>query len=587
VLVALALLVWTAALVATGGFSITVFGVRAASRSPVRPLAAAFGLFAIGYGVFGPRRMEDEIIAVMRRAGSAAAPSAGIAAIAVAIAGVRWGTFTASGVDAYGYVSQAALLQRGVLRVEQPFVADIAWPDVDAAFAPMGYRPSPAGHAIVPTYAIGLPALMAVAEATAGACGPYSVVPLFGAMCVWCCYLLGRRISSPAAGACAAVLLACSPAFLFHLLAPMSDVPAAALWTAALLCSFGTGRRAAISAGVCAALAILVRPNLVPLAAVIGIAFVRPAGSPARKDWKSAAWFAVAVVLAAAAVATINTKLYGSPLRSGYNDLDAAYSAAHSVINAQRYGRWLLDSQSWLIVGAGIALLAPFFARSSPLSARTSLIFIGIVATVAVSYLPYAVFDDWRYLRFFLPAYPPLMIGLSASVLWLLRRVAPVVGVVAFIAIGTYLVSHELRFAAKEGVARLGEVERRYVAVARFVEAQTPPTAVMIALQHAGSVRHYSGRLTVRFDQLSIGLDEALASLHRVGRRPFILLEDWEEPQFKRQFGASSEAGRLAWRPYARLDAPGGVNIYDPEQMHTIHDAMAIPQTERCDCAHH
>src|SRR5262249_34389907 len=163
------LLVWTAALVATGGFSVTVFGLRAASRSPARPFAAAFGLFAIGYGAFGRRRMGDEIDAVMRRTRTAAAPTAGIAAIAVAVAGLRWCTFAASGVDAYGYVSQAALLQRGVLRVEQPFVADIPWPGVDAAFAPLGYRPSPAGHAIVPTYAAGLPAMMAVAEAMAGA----------------------------------------------------------------------------------------------------------------------------------------------------------------------------------------------------------------------------------------------------------------------------------------------------------------------------------------------------------------------------------------------------------------------------------
>lgn len=69
-------------------------------------------------------------------------PVAVVASLAVAVAGLRWGTFAASGVDAYGYVSQAALWTRGTLRVEQPFVSNVSWPAADWAFAPMGYRPA-------------------------------------------------------------------------------------------------------------------------------------------------------------------------------------------------------------------------------------------------------------------------------------------------------------------------------------------------------------------------------------------------------------------------------------------------------------
>jgi hypothetical protein len=92
----------------------------------------------------------------------------------------------------------------------------------------------------------------------------------------------------------------------------------------------------------------------------------------------------------------------------------------------------------------------------------------------------------------------------------------------------------------------------------------------------------------VRFDRVAAGLDEALLSLERAGLRPFILLEDWEEPQFKRQFGSSSVAGRLAWRPYARLADPGGVNIYDPKQANDAapHDLATIPPPGACDCRH-
>ena len=82
------------------------------------------------------------------------------------------------------------------------------------------------------------------------------------------------------------------------------------------------------------------------------------------------------------------------------------------------------------------------------------------------------------------------------------------------------------------------------------------------------------------------GLDRAVALVRREGYVPYFLLEDWEEPQFKRQFGASSEAGRLEWRPFARLDEPGGINIYDPAQMHTAHDLISIPPPDGCDCRH-
>jgi len=83
-------------------------------------------------------------------------------------------------------------------------------------------------------------------------------------------------------------------------------------------------------------------------------------------------------------------------------------------------------------------------------------------------------------------------------------------------------------------------------------------------------------------------VDDALASLERAGWRPFILLEDWEEPQFTRQFGAASAVGRLGWRPYARLSVPGGVNIYDPEQARdaAAHELAVIPPPGPCDCRH-
>lgn len=588
---ALVLSLWGAALYLTGGFGFTLFLVHVTSRDPVRPLVLAMLLLAAGYAGFGRREIDDELERMVLIFQAAATPVAVCASLAVVVVGLYWGTFAAGGVDAYGYVSEAALWARGRLRIEQPFVASIPWPAADWAFAPLGYRPAIDGHAIVPSYAPGLPLLMALADRIAGECGPYYVVPVLGGVCVWCCYLLGRRAASAAAGAFAAVLLACSPAFLFQLVAPMSDVPAAAFWSAALYLGLQGGAAACASAGLLAGIAVLIRPNLAPVAAVLAAFFIaRPDDSSAsrRGAWTRAAWFVAALAPCFGAIAIINWRLYGSPLTSGYGDLGPAYATVHIAANARRYAAWIVQTQTPLIALAAIGLLAARVRRTTMLASRASALFLAFTLAIVASYLPYSVFEDWWYLRFLLPALPVAIVAMAASILWGLGYLAVPARVLGFVVIGTFLLNHELRFAIDAGLTRLQRLERRYVAVARFIESATPPNAVFLSLQHAGSVRHYAGRLTVRFDRVAGGLDEALVSLERAGWRPFILLEDWEETQFKQQFGSSSVAGRLAWRPYARLPEPGGVNIYDPKQADdpAPHDLSVIPPPGSCDCRH-
>ena len=247
-----------------------------------------------------------------------------------------------------------------------------------------------------------------------------------------------------------------------------------------------------------------------------------------------------------------------------------------------------MQTQTPLIALAAVALAASSVGRSALLASRASALFLVFTLAIAASYLPYAVFDDWWYLRFFLPALPVLLVATAASILWALGHLPAAARVLGFVAVGTFLVSHELRFAVDAGLTGLQRLERRYIAVARFIESATPSNAVFLTLQHGGSVRHYAGRLTVRFDRVAVGLDDALVALERAGWRPYILLEDWEEPQFTRQFGATSDLGRLAWRPYARLADPGGANIYDPQQAHdqAPHEMVTIPPPGGCDCRH-
>src|SRR6185312_9914120 len=94
---------------------------------------------------------------------------------------------------------------------------------------------------------------------------------IFAGLIVWSTFALGRRIAGPTVALLAMLFVAASPVVVFQSLWPMTDVPIGALWTAAAAVALGGSRRHAVDAGVIAACAVLVRPNLplVPAAFVI------------------------------------------------------------------------------------------------------------------------------------------------------------------------------------------------------------------------------------------------------------------------------------------------------------------------------
>ena len=179
----------------------------------------------------------------------------------------------------------------------------------------------------VPTYSPGLPIAMALFQAIGGRGAVYYVVPIFGALTVWITYLLGTRFAGQWAGLLGALLMLTSPTFLIMLVQPMADVPTAALWGIALWAAWHGGSASAAAAGAAAAVAIVVRPNIAPLAGIIGLVV---AARPSAR-LRDLLWFGAALVPAVAAIALLNAYLYGSPLRSGYGTLDTALFAGTRV----------------------------------------------------------------------------------------------------------------------------------------------------------------------------------------------------------------------------------------------------------------
>jgi hypothetical protein len=479
---------------------------------------------------------------------------AAVLALLVTVIGLRWNTRVAAGADAYGYVSQVDLWLRGNLHLDQGFAASVPWPNPRWSFAPLGYVPAPASQEIVPVYPAGLSLLMAAARLAFGYCAIFWVVPLCGGAAVIATYAIGCRIERPAVGLAAAWLVATSPAMLFMLVAPMSDVPAAAAWTIAIACALGGTVAGAAAAGAAAAVAILIRPNLIALAAVVGVWLA------ARGATKMLA-FGAAAATGAIAVGLINARLYGSALRSGY-DLTDGFAIAYVWPNIQRYGAWLIAAETPLPLAGLVALAVPSAALwRTEAARRAQWLFAAAAAAVWIFYLVYVPWDAWWYLRFLLPAWPLMAIGAAALAAAVARggRWPHAAATAALVAVGL----HGIVAAKRRAVFDVARGEAKYVDVARVVDAVTDPDAVIISAQHSGSIRYYAGRLTLRWDTGDPAwLDRTAEWLAARGHHPYFVLEPQEIAELRARFASKSMLARLDWTPMVVFPT-GGVQLFD------------------------
>ena len=289
---------------------------------------------------------------------------------------------------------------------------------------------------------------------------------------------------------------------------------------------------------------------------------------PSHLDWRAFAAFAASVVPACLAIAWINQSLFGSPLASGYGSAGDLFSLANVWTNVTRYGGWLVETQTLLGLAGLLALFVPSTRLWPAVEMRRA---VGLLAAVTITlgaiYVVYMPFEAWWFLRFFLPCWPALCIG-TAAVLSAASHVAGprarAVEALAIVGLGLYTAS----IANRLRVFPDNEGERRYATVAELVRQATEPSSIILASIHAGPLRYYAGRDTMRFDLLNEDwLDRAVAWLTEQGRHPLILIEDWERPLFEKRFAASNTLGRLALSPvlaYRAYGISGTVYLFDP-----------------------
>jgi len=475
------------------------------------------------------------------------------AAIAVAIAGFAYGTYAAGGSDSSCYALMADAFASGQIQPASELALQAPWPDASKTFAPGGFVASETRPgAAAPVCAPGFSLLLAPLIMFGGFDAMFALTPIAGALLVWLTFVAGRHLGGPLAGVMAALLVAVSPPMLYQVVQPMNDVTTAALWMAVFVTILG---RHWTLAGVCCGLALLVRPNLLPLAIVAGIAV---AVRDREHGVGALIRFAAAALPCCLLVLRLNQALYGSPARTGYGQVQTLFGLSALAVNAPRYMSWLIETHTPFPL---LGLLAPFVVpRGERYAAWLAL---GLVAATCLVYFLYTPFDEWTYLRFLLPAIALLLV-LACAVTTSLLQYAPGFGRVA---IATALTAGLALFCVRAADNRLAFqlrfLEQRFRSSGVIVRDLLPERAVVLSVWDSGAVRFHGRKEALSWTGLDPAwLERAISWLDEHGRPAYIMLESWEEQPFRERFSAGSDLGKLDWPPKYEIDR--AVRIYDP-----------------------
>lgn len=433
---------------------------------------------------------------------------------------------TAGGADSYGYVSEALRLSQGHFYEPERVLSRFGLPEDSAITYPLGYIDKGSAGTI-PTYPFGYPLLMLVALEITGMSGVYWVTPILGAATVVLTYLLARDYLGRVGGVVAAGLTLALPNFLMFAAQPMSDVPAAFCGTLALYALIRKQRTTAndVLLALAVGLGIWIRPNLALLVIpVMGWLLW-------RRELRRAIRFAVLLTPFVVVEGAVNAHLYGAPWTTGYGNPPFTHSLADA---SQRFERYLirLNTQQ---AGAGLALVG-FGLVFGKLHWRIRALLIGFAGLLLVFFSFYPIDDAWWYGRFLLPGLVPVAIVEASGVARLLdlgrRRWIPL----SCLVVGAALFGWQtVGFDRANFVFDLGPGNLKYQTMAQFVAHSVDDRALVLAMQHSGTLRLYGGVETMRYDLAPVPkLMTILRQVTANGGTVYLVGEDWEIQQIRR-----------------------------------------------------
>ena len=480
------------------------------------------------------------------------APAAALLAVLAAYAVLLFILIGAvpSGSDNSGYFNEARLFARGTIHAPMRALDGIPGRDAPYLYTPLGMRPA-AGRdgELVPTYPPGLPLLLVPASWIIGWGHAGDLVLLLHSLAgIALVYALGRAAGlSGTWSLVGAVILASSPLYLFTSLQALSDVPATAWATAAVVAALQCrGRTAwALASGLCISVGFLVRPSnfLVALPVLVAVGL-----SPARL-----VLVALGAAPGVAAWMAINKVAYGSPFESGYGAIGNEFHSSLVSGTLRYYAHWLPLLLSPVVL-VSPAVLA--FVRARP---RIVLLLAAWTVAFLAFYCPYRwTHEQWWFLRFILPAAPAMIVGgLCAVSLWLEglreRYTVPWAGLLPALVL---LLSVGVE-ASQSGPFRearwIGHGERKYGRIADWLLAHVPQGAAVITSQSSGALFYFTDYVLLRQDSMVPEIAARVeASVRASGRPLYAVLWPFEKDALAKIPGTWTPVGQIddvtVWR---------------------------------------
>jgi hypothetical protein len=357
-------------------------------------------------------------------------------------------------------------------------------------------------------------------------------------------------------------MIAATPVTVHHVVFPMSDVPAAAFWALAWVMSVRPGMGAVTAAGTATALAVMIRPNLAPLALVIAATVSFGAGGGLAGALKRVFIFAIVASAGPLLVLWSQAALYGDALQSGYRvPLDSLFDTERIPLNARQYPRLLIELHSWVALGG--LLMVPLTLRRASLDRRAAVVAVSALALVAVNYalfLPYLGAEGVPWLRFMLPAILALFVLLAGALdqlrLWVIRR-SRWLGVVG-LAPALYLILAP--GARLQPTTQFSSLQL----AGPYLREALPPNAAILTITHGAALLNATGRPVIRLDLIAPeALGRVIADLQRRGHRPVYVFDTAVEgAAFSNRF-RPSELSRLIWPARAEFTSGTSILYYD------------------------
>lgn len=434
----------------------------------------------------------------------------------------------AGGSDTSGYMNDARLLAAHALHQQQRTIDNLPPSSLPRmAYVPLGFLPTGKDE-MYPTYPLGLPLeFLTFSKVFGWANGSHNAIWTDAMVCVVVVFLLllelgvGREMSL-----LGAVVFGASSLFLFLSLQAMSDMPATLCAAFAALCALWSRRHPAwaILCGLSFAYGVVVRPTnalmAVPLALMLPM---RPA---------TIAAFVGGVIPWALWDAHVSHEVYGAAVTTGYGDVSSLFGLRYLAPTLRNYGSTL-----WTVLTPLVLLAAAFPFVRTGLGWRLK---AALIAWILLFFGFYSVYfcthDTWWYLRFVLPAFPPLI----AAVLFVIRRFCPwrpLLQAALWTALVALVLKWDVRQTRDLYATSIGRGERVYFQASKFIRRTLSERDAIFCMQGSGAFFYYTKNPLLRWDAVGAkDFQRVELQCRATGRKVYMVLFPFEEEEAFRKY---------------------------------------------------